>query len=1390
MIFIITLLGLSSTVYADYFTWTPVSSVSADNHTYADAFISEDGTKILIAKNSNDNVAGDTGYIYQSTDSGATWTQRADGQYWTSISATQDLSTIIATAERRHDPVIDRDIDGGFFQITSLGVSQKVSGTFTDSAITDDGYAIAAGPSQNVYYSSDYGASFNGSSVGSRNFTSVAMAGGDSGVAYATDASGDIFKSNDHGQSWHALSSVGSPEGYANVATDSTGNIVYAISPYLAPMLKSIDGGTTWNTIGASLGTITYNSVATNSDGSVVVVTSPNTNYIYSSLDGGAHFELESVPGISTWLSAYLSKSGDRALISSSNSYVYQGLIPRVGRYFNGAVSDDISDLGNWWTDSSFTIPANTLPGSTDTVDIYSTVGSNNGPNVPPTFGTINVHGTSAVNVSLTATQSGGINMYDSSIIYASNMVAPVVNFYDTSSLDVNATVGGDTNFYDSSTLLGYSSGPATFFGDDSEAVGTPHANAYIRVYNSSITTGRNFLGVGAAWTVKAVGSGTIVTIADRHQYDDNTVFTTEGDATFVYPSPPVPDAPDVPDLIDSSDTGISDTDNITNNQNPTFTISGLNCDELVGVKIYEGDTILGNTSVCDGDGTATVTYAIGGSFSDGPHDIYAVATNATGDSDPSESITVTVDTTPPGYEPILPEDHTTITNTDDAVQYTLDDDIASGSLTMTRISGIADSQSPHVCNFIGNALLSGAHTINLTDTTNSCETDASSLITGTAYDFYFEWTDPAGNQATYDATAYFDNTDYNPPTIDFVSPTEGTVIHGTSRSLQVNTSDNSGVAGVTYYYDNLHQIGSEITSGGFINEFNTTLLGDGAHTLTAVARDTSDNFATTTINISVDNTPPATPGAPDLEESSDTGSSGTDNITNDTTPTFIITCTEGLSVSLYEDAGLLTSTMCPTGESQVELSYTFSDGNHNMFATLSDEVGNESAPSTGLTFNIDTTPPSISSINSLVGSGSYGVGSVIPIQVNFSENVTISDPLTLGLTTGGMNGTCPLTLTNSTTATCEYTIQAGDTTNALTVSSISGTITDFAGNEVSDGSIGISSNISDTNTIVLDTTAPSAPSSLSADVTDSDVALSWTNPADSDFASVTIVRSTTGYPTSVSDGISIVTGLSDTTYTDTSLSTGTYYYSIFAQDTTGNYSTAAHVSTTVVSNDTTPPHLTLTSSSNSTVNSIFSVTLSADEGIIGFSLTDISLTNATASNLVTLSSSSYTFDVTPLANGPLSLYIDSGTITDTSGNPNDPSNTLSRTVLFEADEPNHATSGSTGLVTNPSAITPATITHTPVVNPLPPTFFFTHVLTITNVNSEVKNLQIFLNANGYTVTTVGNGSPGHEINTFGPATRAAVAKFQKDHNILPSVGYFGPITKAYMNAMLKGGIR
>lgn len=68
-------------------------------------------------------------------------------------------------------------------------------------------------------------------------------------------------------------------------------------------------------------------------------------------------------------------------------------------------------------------------------------------------------------------------------------------------------------------------------------------------------------------------------------------------------------------------------------------------------------------------------------------------------------------------------------------------------------------------------------------------------------------------------------------------------------------------------------------------------------------------------------------------------------------------------------------------------------------------------------------------------------------------------------------------------------------------------------------------------------------------------------------------------------------------------------------------------------------------------------------------------------------------------------------------------------------------------------------------------------------INEEAKYLQIFLNRVGYTVASKGNGSPGLEIKRFGPATRAALAKYQKDNGIKPAVGYFGLITRTYINS-------
>jgi hypothetical protein len=66
--------------------------------------------------------------------------------------------------------------------------------------------------------------------------------------------------------------------------------------------------------------------------------------------------------------------------------------------------------------------------------------------------------------------------------------------------------------------------------------------------------------------------------------------------------------------------------------------------------------------------------------------------------------------------------------------------------------------------------------------------------------------------------------------------------------------------------------------------------------------------------------------------------------------------------------------------------------------------------------------------------------------------------------------------------------------------------------------------------------------------------------------------------------------------------------------------------------------------------------------------------------------------------------------------------------------------------------------------------------------SAEVEKLQRFLNTHGFVISKYGPGSPGKETSYFGPATKNALAKFQKSVGIKPPIGIFGPTTKAYIN--------
>jgi hypothetical protein len=99
-------------------------------------------------------------------------------------------------------------------------------------------------------------------------------------------------------------------------------------------------------------------------------------------------------------------------------------------------------------------------------------------------------------------------------------------------------------------------------------------------------------------------------------------------------------------------------------------------------------------------------------------------------------------------------------------------------------------------------------------------------------------------------------------PTVSLTAPIASSTVGGASVSLTATSSDNVAVAGVKFYVDGTLQ-GSEATSSPYSVTWNSTATTSSAHTAFAVARDTSNNYATSSVvSFMVDNAAPVL-GAP-----------------------------------------------------------------------------------------------------------------------------------------------------------------------------------------------------------------------------------------------------------------------------------------------------------------------------------------------------------------------------------------------------------------------------------------------------------------------------------------------------------------------------------------------
>jgi hypothetical protein len=104
------------------------------------------------------------------------------------------------------------------------------------------------------------------------------------------------------------------------------------------------------------------------------------------------------------------------------------------------------------------------------------------------------------------------------------------------------------------------------------------------------------------------------------------------------------PAAPSTPDMTAASDSGTSNTDNITKVTTPTFT-GTAEANSTVTLYDTDGATVLG-TGTTDGSGNWSITSS---TLSEGPHTITTKATDAAGNTSAASSgLTITVDTNAP----------------------------------------------------------------------------------------------------------------------------------------------------------------------------------------------------------------------------------------------------------------------------------------------------------------------------------------------------------------------------------------------------------------------------------------------------------------------------------------------------------------------------------------------------------------------------------------------------------------------------------------------------------------------------------------------------------------------------------------------------------------------
>jgi len=236
---------------------------------------------------------------------------------------------------------------------------------------------------------------------------------------------------------------------------------------------------------------------------------------------------------------------------------------------------------------------------------------------------------------------------------------------------------------------------------------------------------------------------------------------------------------------------------------------------------------------------TSATTYT-DGNLAAGTYYYVAIATDAAGNVSPSSleaSATVPPDTTPPTVAITAPTAGTTVSGTVTVAGSASDTrGVTSVQFRLDGANlGVADTTSPYSLSWDTKTVINGPH-----------------MLTAVARDAAGNAATSAGVGVTVDNGA--------PPTVAITAPTAGATITGTV-SVTAGAQDDRGLTSLQFRLDGA-DLGAADTTSPYAISWDTRTASNGAHALTAIARDTDGNTTTSAaVSVTVSNTTPPPTG-------------------------------------------------------------------------------------------------------------------------------------------------------------------------------------------------------------------------------------------------------------------------------------------------------------------------------------------------------------------------------------------------------------------------------------------------------------------------------------------------------------------------------------------------